>query len=216
MSQVTLDQSTNNGASGNSIQVTNGAPQYTTVLPYVQLTSGVASHNSKVLGTTGAAGDYIKSLIVNVTSATDAGVFLQDGSAAGVMTGSASTAPSGTTTFAATASVAQTAAINAYANYILSITYIPTGGSAVTVKRRVISHAAFSATTAVSFVVELAIPAGASATSWTLEQPSAFQVVPFNQPVGTIQLALDAKSVNGGWKLSIGSTVSVVAVGRFS
>lgn len=198
------------------MQVASGANQYYSVIPAVQATSGTASPKTQTLGIVGAAGDYLKSLVLTVSAATDSYVYLQDGNASPVMSGTTSTAPSGTTTFAATASAAQTAAINAYANYVLTITYIPTGGSSITIKRKVISHAAVSASTAVSFVVDVAIPAGASATAWSLEQLSAFQIMPYNQPVGTYQFVFDTKSTLGGWKLSIGSTVTALATGKFS
>lgn len=202
--------------SKNWVETADGANNWVNVLPSI-LTNGTPIPTSnKVLGAAGSAGDHIKSLILRVSGNTDSGVFLQDGFLPPVFVGTAATAPSGTTTFAGTSGVAVTVTVNQYAGQILTITYTPSGGVSTTIKRRIVSHGGGTSITAHTFVVDQPIPTGTNVTSWSLEQPSSFNVLPFNTTEGFYKIDLGITSSVGGWRISFGSQVSVLAVGKFS
>lgn len=199
----------------NWLQIADGAWQYYNVDP-VQIGGILSPNTNRILGNVGAVGDYIKSLVLNVTSNTASAVYLQDGIGTNQLSGSAGTNPTGNTTLAVTAS-STTAAANAYAGSIATVTYTPTGGGSTTFKRRIVSHAAFSAATALSFTVTHNLPAGATITAWTVEPAStSFELVPPTMAVGIYTLPLGLKSTLGGWRLSIDSGVLVLATGKFT
>lgn len=203
-------------AAKNWLETADGANKWVNVLPAI-LTNGTPIPTSnRVLGAVGSTGDHIKSLILRVSGNTDSGVFLQDGSAPAVFNGAVATAPSGTTTFACTSSVAVTLTVNQYAGQILTVTYTPTGGVSTTIKRRVVSHGGGTSITAHTFVLDQPIPTGTNVTSWSLEQVSSFNVLPFNTVEGFYKIDLGISSNIGGWKISFGSQVSVIVTGKFS
>lgn len=199
----------------NWMQVADGGWQYYNVDP-AQLGGIVSPNTNKALGTIGAAGDYLKSLTLNVTSNTASAVYLQDGSGTNQLSGTAGTNPPGTTTLTVTAS-STTAAANFYAGSIISVTYTPTSGASTTFKRRIVSHGAFSAATSLAFTVTHALPAGATITAWAVEPAAtSFELVPSTMAVGIYIIPLGIKSTLGPWKLSIDSGVLALAVGKFT
>jgi hypothetical protein len=189
------------------------------VMPINTATAGTFLPNSNVgLGTTGGAvGDYLKSLRLNITSATNAAVYLSQANQVNVVAGTSGTDPTAATSVTLVSAIFNAAA-NKYAGYILSITYTPTGGAAGTVvKKKIVSHVAFSSATSLTFTVTDNLPAGATITAWALEPiATSYEVVPFNQPVGILVLPIDERSTLGGWQLSIGTGVEAHATGWFS
>lgn len=202
----------------NSIGVINAASRGQHVMPLNTVAAGAMPNGNVALGTTGGAvGDHLKSLRLNITSATNAAVYLSQANQVNVVAGTTGTDPTAATsvtlvsaTFSATA--------NKYAGYILSVTYTPTGGAAGTVvKKKIVSHVAFSSATSLTFTVTDNMPVGATITAWALEPiATSYEVVPFNQPVGILVLPIDERSTLGGWQLSIGSGVEAHATGWFS
>lgn len=199
----------------NWLQTADGGWQYYNVDP--PSIGGITSPNTnKILGTAGAAGDYLKTLVLNVVSNTTSAVYLTDGVGTNQLSGTAGTNPPGTTTLTVTAT-ATTAAANAYAGSIVSVTYTPTSGASTVFKRRIVSHAAFAAATSLAFTVTHALPAGATITAWAVEPAlTSFEVVPYNMAVGVYTLPLGIKSTVGGWRLSTDSGVLVLATGKFT
>lgn len=205
--------------SRNAIRTISGAQQYGVIRP---LPSAAAASSTMPLsnviagGGVGAAGDLLSTFNINVGSNTNAAVYIQDGSIAAIAGGTTATSPTNTTTLAATASAPQTWTANQYAGNLVSVTYIPTGGAVTTVIRKIVSHALVSASTAISVVVTHAIPAGASVTAWSLLPLSAWEVLPFNAPIGFYPITYGRASVNGGWKISVDLGAQVEYSGIFS
>ncbi len=196
--------------------VEDGATQGYHLIPTPTATGGDMP-SERLLGTTGNVGDYLKDLHLQVRNNTNAAVFLSQDGDAPIASGTAGTAPSASTTVAVTASANVTATQNQYAGRIVKITYIPTGGaSAIVLKRRITAHAAFAATTALSFTVSHAVPAGAAITAWQLEPASSFEVIPYNTPVGRLPCHFGERSVYGGWRVHADSGVDVHATGNFT
>lgn len=197
------------------LRIVDGASQGVHQLP-INHSSGQYQNSDVILGTTGAAGDLLKHLSINVSSATNAAVYLSQVGAAPLTLGTAGTSPAGTTTLAVTATTAFTATAKQHVGRIISVTYTPTSGPSVKIKRKVVDHAAFSAVTALSFTLSHAIPAGASITAWQLEPISSWEVVPFNAAVGMYNKPLGERSTIGGWQLSTDTGVEVHANGIFT
>lgn len=200
------------------IRQADGAGQFYVVAPTV--TAGGRMPNSDVLlGATGAAGDYLKALTVRVDSAANAAVYLNNGAPTVLNSGTSGTNPAaGTVTQALVATASFSATADQYQDAILSITYTPTGSAAaVKCKRRVVSHAVVSASTAISVVMTHPLPAGATITAWSLESPaSSWEVLPFNTLPGAYTLPYGAPSTLGAWKVSVDLGAQLTATGKFT
>lgn len=194
----------------------DGATQGYHIVP-TPTASGGDMPTERVLGQVGDVGDYLKDVHIQVANNTNAAVYLsQDGDAA-LSSGTVGTAPSGTTTVAVTASANFTATANQHRGRIIKITFIPTGGAAaISLKRRITAHGAFAATTALSFTVTHAVPAGAAITAWQLEPASSYEVTPYNTPVGSFTRHFGERSVYGAWRINCDSGVDVHITGKFS
>lgn len=200
----------------NWLKTADGATQGYHLNPYGSGSAGDVG-NYTVLGASGAAGDYLKSLIFSVRSATTAAAFiLQDGQVLGT-TGSSGTAPSGTTTLSVTATSAVTVPQNYWSGRIISFSYQPTGAATThKIYRRITAHAAFSSATALSFTVTHAVPAGGVISSWQVEGVNSYEILPYNTPVGVYKFDLGEVSTSGAWRIAIDSGVSCHAVGKFT
>jgi hypothetical protein len=199
------------------LKVADGATQMYHSEPTPTATGGDMP-TELALGAAGAAGDYLKTLIVSVSSATNAAVYLvQDGQASLTSGGSGTALAAAGTSVTLTATAAFTATQNAHKGRILTLTYTPTGGAApIKFRRRVTAHAAFTAATTLTFTVSHNLPAGGTIGTWTLEGTGSFELVPYNTPVGLTRLELGMVSTYGGWKINSDSGVSVTAIGKFS
>lgn len=198
------------------LAVVKGAFQSYRVIP-LGTAGGTMPVSDKILGIGGAIGDFLDKFVLSVSSNTNAAVYIRDGSALDVASGTTGTNPAGTTTLAVTASAAQTWTTNQYANYIVRVTYTPTSGVSTTIKRKIASHAAVAASTAITFILSHAIPAGATITAWGLEPiASSWEVVPYNTPVGIYSIPIEKKSTLGAFKVSVDLGVQVEATGKFS
>jgi len=205
------------------MKIADGASLYQFLVP--QPTTGsllLLPLTNKLLGSTGGIGDYLKSLTVIATSGspTDTGVYLTDGVPTNVTSGTAggtfAGVPAGTV-LALTASSVFTVSANQLAGCILTLTYVPTNGTAVTMKRKITEHAAVSGATAFAPKLSSDTPAGATLSGWTVEPAaSSVELLPPNMPKGVYHLPLGLKSLVGGWRVSIGTQVQVVATGKFS
>jgi hypothetical protein len=208
------------------MSTTSAATEYQIVRPTGNaVTVGATAWfvSETALGTGGgAAGDLLANLEIKTTAATNAAVFLEDGAGSAVVAVASVSGTSGTApilndvVFALTATSAITLTANQLANYVLKVTYIPTGGAAMIIYRKIVSHAAVSAATAVSFTVPNIIPAGAAPTAWEVRPLACYEVQPFNAPVGVVSIPINRRSTNGRWRVSIDSTVQVVANGLFT
>lgn len=202
----------------NWLKTSDGGQQYYIFSPAPNAVAGGAVPLSdQIVGTVGSGGDYLKSIVFKVDSATNAAVFLQDGNLTDPVSGTTGTDPAGTTTVALTASASFSATANQYRGFVLLVTYTPTGSAgSVTVPRKIVTHAAVSASTAVSFVVTHNLPAGATVTAWSVLPLSAREILPFNAVVGTTSVTFGKVSTNGGWRISVDSGVQVECIGKFT
>lgn len=198
------------------MRTVNGASQsyIFTPLPSAVAGGSVASANN-VVGTVGAAGDFLAVLEVKVMSALNSAVFLDQGSLAPVLGGTSGTNPDGTATTALVASAAFSATANQYNGNVAMITYTPTGSAAsVTVPRRIVTHPVVSASTGITLTFSHPLPAGSAITSWSIMDPRACrEVVPFNTLPGIYSIAFGEASVYGKWKVSVDSSVQARFIG---
>jgi len=205
------------------LKVADGAFDYESLIPLPTTGSLLTLPlTNQVLGATGAAGDYLKSLLVTIgaTSPTDAGVYLTDGNPTNHTSGISGATFQGVTAgtpLALTATSNFTVTANQLAGCILTLSYTPTNGSAVTMKRKITGHAAVSGATAFAPTLSSATPAGATLTAWTVEPVTAsMEILPPDMPKGVYNIPLGIESMFGGWKLSIGTQAQVIANGNFT
>lgn len=198
------------------IKTADGATQGYHLLP-MPTASGGLMPNETSIGSAAAAGDYLKTVTLFVSNTTNAACYLsQDGQTA-VVSGSTGSTATASTSVSVTSTSAFTATANQYAGRILKLQYTPTGSaSQLTIRRRIVSHAAFSAVTALTFVVTHAIPAGGAIGSWQVEGDASFELTRYNNPVGIVQIELGQVSTYGGWRIAVDSGVDAHVVGRFS
>lgn len=198
------------------VKTADGATQGYHLLPMPTATGGLMPNETSI-GAAAAAGDYLKSITLFVSNTTNAACYLsQDGQTA-VTSGSTGSTASASTSVSVTATSAFTATANQYAGRILKLQYTPTGSaSQLTIRRRIVSHAAFSAVTALTFVVTHAIPAGGTIGSWQVEGDASFELTRYNNPVGIVQIELGQVSTYGGWRIAVDSGVDAHVIGRFS
>lgn len=200
----------------NWLKTADGATQGYHINPAGSGSAGDVA-NETVLGASGAAGDYLKSMTFVVRSASAASVFvLQDGQVLG-SSGSSGTAPSGTTTISVVATAAITLTQNQFSGRVIMITYTPTGASSsVKVRRRITAHAAYTSATSLSFTVTHAVPAGGAISAWQIEGAASYELLPYNMPVGVYQFNLGEVSTYGAWRIAVDSGVSAHVVGKFT
>lgn len=195
----------------------NGASQRYDFAPLPSAVAGgsVASANN-IVGTVGAAGDYLAVLVVNVTSALNAAVFLDQGSLAPILGGTSGTNPDGTVNTSLVSSTAFSATANQYNGSIAMVTYTPTGSAiGVTVPRRIVTHPAVNSSTAITLTFTHPLPAGATITAWSIMNPlSCREIIPFNSLPGSYSLAFGETSVYGGWKISVDTGARVRFIGQ--
>lgn len=204
--------------SRNWIGVADGATQSQNVLPLPNAIAGGLMPNASVaLGLVGAVGDYLKTMIVTVRSASNASVFVQDGTVANISSGTSGTNPLGTTALAVVASAPFSATANQYAGFVISVTYTPTGSATpIEIWTRIATHAAVVASTAFPVTLDHAIPVGTAITAWSLRPTSCREVVPFNTPAGIYNIDMGKTSVNGKWQVAVDFGVSVEFIGSFT
>jgi hypothetical protein len=199
-----------------ALKVTRAAATPVTVLPLTD-SLGLKPNSDVMLGTIGAPGDIIDTLIVNIQDYTRCAVFLRDGNVPDPVTGTSGTAPSAGTNLALTAASAFTATANQYAGRVLSVTYTPTSGTSSTFKRLIVGHAAVAASvTLSSLTVDETIPAGATITQWAIEHASSVQIVGPSLSDRHPLIIPWGRSINGGFRLSVDAGVQVTALGKFT
>lgn len=199
------------------LSVADGASQSYHIVPTPTASGGDMPTEISV-GTAATIGDFLKTLMLNVRSNTNAAVYLsQDGQAA-LTSGSTGTAmASAGTSVTVVATSAVTATANSLAGRVLMVTYTPTGGATpLRFRRRIVSHAAFSAATSLTFVVTHNLPAGAAISNWQVDGDASFELVPYNNPVGAVRMELGIKSTYGGWRVACDSGVDALVIGKFS
>jgi hypothetical protein len=208
--------STGADAAANAVRVVRGANNPFIVSPLTD-SLGFKPNSDVVLGTIGAAGDIIDSIVINILDNTKCAVFLRDGDTTDTITGTTGTAPSAGTTLTLTATASGSSAANLYAGRVLSITYTPTGGTSTKFKRLITAHAIVSSTTAWSSItVDEALPAGATITQWAIEHQSSVQLCNAAMPDKRPITLPGGRSQNGRWKLSVDSGAQVTALGSFT
>jgi hypothetical protein len=198
-----------------SYRFIKGGSELKVVNPAYQ-TTGPVMNCDYALGFS-AIGEYLEQLVCNVRSATNTAVYLHDGSASPLFSGTAGTNPDGTTTLTLTAPSTVTASVNQFAECLVYINYTPTGGAAMKLYRRIVSHAAISSTS-VALTVTHNIPAGATITSWGIvPQANGWECVPYNMPTGLpFRVECGWVSRLGGWSISVDSGIQVQVSGHFS
>lgn len=198
-----------------TLRVISGAATMISVIPLTD-TLGFKPNSDVVMGTIGAAGDIVTSVIVNVQDNTKCAVYVRDGDAPDPITGTTGTAPTASSTLVLTSTASSNVTANQYAGRVLSITYIPTGGTAAKFKRLITAHAAVTISTAwTSITVDEAVPAGATITQWAIEHQSSVQLVGPAQPDKRPIVLPGFRSVNGRIRFSVDSGCQIQVAGKF-
>ena len=211
------------------MSTTSAATEYQIVRPIPNASTAIVgtwATSETSLGVSGQVGDYLAGLEIQNADALNAAVFLEDGNLTAAvttlavsLTGSSTTALAAPGTSVTVASASSTITLNQFAGHLLAVTYIPTavsGGVAVKFLRKIVSHAAFTTATALTFVVTHDLPIGAAGTFWEVLPLSAYEVQPFNTPAGARHIPMGRVSTYGAWRVSVDSAVQVVASGIFS
>ena len=206
--------------------VANGGSQYYYYKPLsvadVSTFGSVNSYNGLLIGSVGAAGDYLDKVTAIVTN-TNSRVMLQDISAVSYTASGTGTAFTNTTTVNFGVSAAQTStqlALMVGQYFICTATV----GTTVLVARKILGAVNGPGTTP-NFNVTLTIEAlsvnGVSATTISTTASQSFiapliELVPVSTTNGTYTFPLQMKSKYMGWRLFHDSGVSVIATGKFS
>lgn len=178
-------------------------------------TAGVFANNGNFNlapnGTVGSAGDYLRSIQVEVKAMATggkAGIFvseLSDEIFAQGTTGSAITATAAQTL---TAGAALTAAANTLADRVVSFYYTPTGGTAQWYTTRIVSHAAIS-TTAIALTLEDTPEAGSVPSSWIIHGPRARRWMEPGRAEGVYTIDCRREAITGGFVAWVGNGIVV-------
>lgn len=177
-------------------------------------TAGTFLNNGDVnvtpTGAPGNAGDYLRSVVVEVKTVAAGGkasVFLtQRGDNVFVDSTTAGAVIGGTNSQAFTSGPALTATANQLADRVISFQYIPTGGQLQWFTTRIVSHAAISTNTP-TFVLEDTPEAGAAPVRWIVHGSQARRLVEPGRAEGVHTIDVRRASQTGGYVAWLGNGV---------
>ena len=221
---------TGSDANNNWVAVADGGKTYTNINPLPSITGAITMPNSNIVagGGVGASGDYLKRIQYRTSGITNSAVYLRDGTISTAADIYASTSVNANVVSAIAVTPTLVGGVgfptvgsngtNAYVNRIIYMTYTPTGhGSAITVKRKIVSHGNFNGlTTGFSFAVTHAWPVGGIPTAWGIEHASSKEIIPFNVSADIGSVEYGVTSINGPWQISVDSGVQVEVHGKFT
>lgn len=218
----------------NWLQVANGANQYLNLRPLtlysttdVDTTTFGAANSSygKIIGSVGAAGDYIERIVVSIKNSNSSRFYLQDISAPQITSTGAATWASGTpTSFTFASSSASAANAATFIGKFLVATFTINTKS-VTLARKIIDVPTVTSSTSYVLTIEspvvytqsntLVTPTAVVTTSGTHFIVDLIDIIPSGS-TGIQHIDLGMKSIYGGWRYFIDSSISVLAIGKFS
>jgi len=212
----------------NWLQVANGASAYQyvrgAVLGDTTTYGAINGSNGVLIGTAGAAGDYLAQLTAIVATSAQSRIALQDVASVSYTSSGTGTAFTSATAINFGVTAAQTTAqLAAMVGQFLICTATVSGVS-VLVARKITAAVAGPGTTPnfnVTLTVDTLTVNGVAATAIDTTAGRAFispliEILPASAPVGPITIPLNIKSKYAGFRVFADSGVSVIATGRFA